>query len=121
MDVLNSGIQRFFHKPASFQSVQSEERAGQLQDKLYGLFLGMYSMGIEDVKRAYLADVQYEGITDARLAICLIADRSTAEQTTSEIAKVYENICKAGELDVLFVSEEQEQQVRATCNPFFSA
>lgn len=112
-------IQRFFNKPATFQSTQGEV-GRELQNKLYGLFLGMQSMGMGDIKRAYLSDVQYDGLPNSRLAICLVADRSTAERTASAIANVFETMGRDGVLDVLFVSEEQEKQVRENCEPFFS-
>jgi hypothetical protein len=121
MGVVTAGIQRFFHRPASFQSTSDQAAARELQHKLYGLFLGMHSMGVEDVKRAYLTDVQYHGLPEARLAICLVADRATAEKTALAIANVLEKSNQRGEFDVLFVSEQQEKQVRENCTPFFSA
>ena len=121
MGVSGPGIERFFHPPATFQPTLDETTERELQNKLYGLFLGMHSVGMEQVKRAYLSNVQYQGVSDARLAVCLVADRATAEKTATAIAKVFENICKQGQIDVLFVSDEQEKQVRETCRPFFSA
>jgi hypothetical protein len=121
MGVFSTGIQRFFNKPASFQTSKGETSERELQSKLYGLFFGMHNMGIENVKRAYFADVQYEGLSNERLALCLVADRDYAEHTASEIGKVFEQTHARGELDILFISGTQEQQIRDVCQPFFSA
>ncbi len=117
----NSGsIERFFQKPAKFQAAATRPPERELQDKLYGLFLGMHSMGMENVRRAYLADVKYEG-GDHRLAICVIGERASAEKTTQAIARVFGDVFMTGRLDVLFVDEKQEEEVRESCKPFFNA
>ena len=121
MGVSSNGIQRFFHKPAKFQTAAGNDNERELQDKLYGLFLGMHSIGIESIKRAYIASVQYDGVHDERLAICLVADRATADRTADAIGKIFEQVYTKGQLDVLFVSREQEEQVKSVTRPFFNA
>ncbi len=113
-------IERFTQRPTKFQSPRGAKGERELQDKLYGLFLGMHSMGIENVRRAYLSHVEYEGGGD-RLAVCVVADRATAEKTAGAIAKVFGNIYTEGRLDILFVNEAQEKQVQGSCKAFFSA
>ena len=121
MGTRNPAVERFTQKPTKFQSPAGAATDRELRDKLYGLFMGMHSLGMDSVRRAYLSGVHYDGVQEPRLAVCLIAEKTHAEKTVGAIAKVFGNIDAKGQLDILFVSEEQEKQVKESCEAFFSA
>ncbi|MCC7015552.1 MAG: enhanced serine sensitivity protein SseB C-terminal domain-containing protein [Planctomycetes bacterium] len=72
------------------------------------------------VRRAYLARVRYATGRSSEVALCLVGDESDALHES--IGRLFWAMFEQGEhLDVLFVDEREESELRAVCEPFHTA
>ena len=70
---------------------------------------------VPEVKRAYLAQLEYSD--GAHVALCLVApeDRSLIERISSCFARIF---AQQEHLDILFLTPDQETELARVCNPF---
>lgn len=70
--------------------------------------------------RAYLVQVEYGEKRDFNVALCIALESEDDEKLANDIALVFRRMFGSHEhLDILFVTEEQETQLRKVCCPFF--
>lgn len=88
----------------------------ELKDKLIQLFERR-----KDIQRAYLAITQYEDIESINVALCIRA-KWGRHPLLREIGQVFSSIFNAEEhLDILYLTEEQEERLSRVCRPFWNA
>lgn len=74
------------------------------------------------VLRAYLVQVQYGVQKLSNVALCLAIANGEDETLANDIALVFHRMFgKHEHLDILFLNENQERQLRKVCCPFFSS
>ena len=72
--------------------------------------------------RVYLAQVEYGEEKGFNVALCIALENREDEKLANDIALVFRHIFGSHEhLDILFLTESQEMQLRKVCCPFFSS
>lgn len=71
-----------------------------------------------EIRRAYLARVEYQDGTHVALCLAAVADRSLVESIGSRFDKIFG---LHEHLDILFITAEQEAELGRVCAPFHSA
>lgn len=72
--------------------------------------------------RAYLAQIEYCEKQDFNVALCVAIESGEDEKLANDIAVIFRRMFGGHEhLDILFLSENQEEQLRKVCCPFFSS
>jgi hypothetical protein len=72
--------------------------------------------------RAYLAQVEYEKEKVINVALCVALVSGENEKLTNDIALVFRQMFGSHvHLDILFITDSQETQLRKVCCPFFSS
>ena len=73
-----------------------------------------------NVERAYLAMVEYLDPNAHEVALCVRGadDRSLVQAVAGHFANIFG---RQAHLDILFLSESQEQDVARVCSPFYRA
>lgn len=70
--------------------------------------------------RAYLARVVYAMDERFNVALCVVSSKGEDEALANDVALVFSQMFGAHEhLDIIFLNERQETQIRKTCCPFF--
>lgn len=70
--------------------------------------------------RAYLAQVEYDGCKDVDVAICLRMETGEDEKLTENVAAIFKKMFGGHEhLDIIFLKDGQEAELREVCCPFF--
>lgn len=72
--------------------------------------------------RCYLARVAYDLNTDLNVAFCIATTDGEDESLTLSIASVFRDMFGLHEhLDIVFINQSQESELRRVCCPFFSS
>jgi hypothetical protein len=72
----------------------------------------------KSVRRAYLARTSLEG--QASVALCVITEFGVDRGLAEKIGAIFGMIFNAHEhLDIIFLSEQQESQIKRVCSTFF--
>lgn len=72
------------------------------------------------VQRAYLAVVGYDPRVQPRVALCISPQASEARSLVDDVSAAFSEAFSVEEaLDILFVSDEQEADLRRVCSLFF--
>jgi len=73
-----------------------------------------------NVERAYLARIEYQDPRAHEVALCVrgVEDPGLVQTVAGHFAKLFG---RAVHLDILFISESQEQELARVCKPFYSA
>ena len=73
-----------------------------------------------NVERAYLAKIQYQDPRSHEVALCVrgVEDPGLVQTVAGHFAKLFG---RAVHLDILFISESQEQELARVCRPFYRA
>ena len=72
-----------------------------------------------NVRRAYLARVNYGEVEEFNVALCLQLD-GDASDIQQHVNQVFSTMFRTDEhLDVIVLNDEEEQRVTLSCNPFF--
>ncbi|HXT16192.1 MAG TPA: enhanced serine sensitivity protein SseB C-terminal domain-containing protein [Gemmatimonadaceae bacterium] len=73
-----------------------------------------------DIRRAYLARAGFESLSEPSIALCIVSarpdDRSLVVRV-GEIAK--RRFAKDVALDILFLTPEQDVDIKRVCSPFY--
>ena len=74
-----------------------------------------------EVRAAYLARVAYPGQSGVGVALCLRAHPGLEKQLVADLGEVFSGMFSHREhLDILFLNEGMEEELRILCRPFFS-
>ncbi|MGQ0592132.1 MAG: enhanced serine sensitivity protein SseB C-terminal domain-containing protein [Gammaproteobacteria bacterium] len=74
------------------------------------------------VSRAYLAQVDYDEAKYFDVALCIFLEHSEGEKLANDIASSFRRMFGPHEhLDILFLSDSQETELRKVCCPFFTS
>jgi hypothetical protein len=72
------------------------------------------------VQRAYLARTDYGDATSVNVALCLKSSIGEDMLLVSSVSAIFAEMFGSHEhLDVLFIRDDQEQQLRVVCTPFY--
>jgi type III secretion system (T3SS) SseB-like protein len=72
------------------------------------------------VERAYLARTEYPDATGMQVTLCVVSSTGEDKSLVSQVSDIFGDMFGAHEhLDILFIRDEQEQQLRAVCMPFY--
>lgn len=72
------------------------------------------------IESAYLARVGFAPHTQTGVALCVAPAVSNAEAVVQHIGKVFaDQFSRDAHLDVIFVNDEQEADLRRVCSPFY--
>ena|SRR5579859_2320614 len=73
-----------------------------------------------NIARAYLARIEYQDPSRHEVALCIrgTEDPALVQAVATHFAELF---ARPVHLDVLFVSEAQEQELMSVCRPFFRA
>lgn len=86
-----------------------EEIAGMLKDH-------------SRASRAYLAQVEYDKEKYFSVALCIFLEHGEDEKLANDIASIFRRMFGPHEhLDILFLSDSQEIELRKVCCPFFTS
>ncbi len=73
------------------------------------------------VASAYLARVEYPGQPSVAVALCLRTQPGLEQNLVAEVSEVFSKLFSQREhLDVLFLTDEMEAELKVHCHPFFS-
>jgi hypothetical protein len=74
------------------------------------------------VKVAYLARAQYEVQGPVNVVLCVRANPSPCPELVTSISRTFASMFGTQEhLDIIFLSNEQESDVRRVCRPFYAS
>lgn len=74
------------------------------------------------VLRAYLAQVEYGKAKDFNVALCIFWEHGEDEELANDIASIFRRMFGSHEhLDIFFLSDSQEIELRKICCPFFTS
>lgn len=72
--------------------------------------------------RTYLAQIEYGKTKDFNIALCVDSSFRDDEQLISDIALIFRRMFSLHEhLDILFLDDEKESELRKVCCPFYSS
>lgn len=98
------------------------EQIGVPENELKESIVGLFRDRSRPPLRAYLAQVEYGEEKDFSVALCVAQESTDDEELANDIALIFRRMFGAHEhLDILFLTESQEAQLRKVCCPFFSS
>jgi hypothetical protein len=100
-----------------FVSEQIGVPENEFKEEIVGLFRGS-----KVPLRTYLARVEYDGINDFNVALCIASEFGEDRDLANDIALVFRRMFDLHEhLDIFFLTSAQEFQLRKVCCPFFTS
>jgi hypothetical protein len=74
------------------------------------------------VRRAYLARTDYRDTTGVHVALCVKSSVGVCHELKSKVFDIFSSMFGSHEhLDVLFIRDDQEQELGQVCRPFYRA
>lgn len=90
---------------------------GKFKEELVRLFQSQH-----ESLRAYLAQVEYDQTKDLNVALCISWEYGEDENLADDIAAIFRRVFGSHEhLDILFLKDSQEIELRKVCCPFFTS
>ena len=81
---------------------------------------GVIERSPDAVSSAYLCRVHYGKPSDVSVALCMACPNGDSRSLVEAISAVFREMFGSHEhLDMLFLNEEQEEQIRSVCSPFY--
>jgi hypothetical protein len=106
-----------YHSMIRFLGEQDGSPERELKSHIAALLKGEPS-----VHRAYLARLLYDCEPLWHVALCIAAKNQNAHELNERIGRVFAAIFRRDvHLDVLFLSNQQEELLSNVCRPFYSA
>jgi SseB protein C-terminal domain len=95
------------------------EQEGHPEQMLKEKLTVLFDLG-RKIDRAYLARVHFENRPGVSVTLCLRAHSDGQEKILNSVSTVFSNLFNTKEhLDIIFISDEQETQLRGVCRPFY--
>ena len=98
---------------------------GQQDGDIEREFLAKISNVLENASAAlsaYLCRVHYGNPNDINVALCIASSKGESRALIESLSAIFREMFGSQEhLDMLFLNEEQEQQIRSVCSPFYHA
>jgi SseB protein C-terminal domain len=95
------------------------EQDGSIERDLKSRFIDLFDEN-PTIRRAYLVRTDYGDATGANVALCVKSSAGEDMALVSDVFAIFAEMFGIHEhLDVLFVRDDQEQQLRAVCTPFY--
>jgi hypothetical protein len=92
---------------------------GKVEREFIGRLIDVFCNN-PNVLRAYLARVQYEHKTDFNVALCIRSSGLDNNPIEVCVGTIFSSMFGSHEhLDILFVNEQQEQDLKRACKPFY--
>jgi hypothetical protein len=108
MDVLPAGNIRFVG-----------EQEGAVERELKDRLAKLFEVN-KHVLRAYLANVDYQDVTPIGVALCLHSTTGEDLDLVQQIRTIFAAMFNSDQhLDVLFLSQMQEERLKEVCSPFY--
>lgn len=83
--------------------------------------LGKWFAGDPHIQRAYLAAVGFQPTDERSVALCIVSARPDMT-VVKGVSAIFERIFRSDmHLDVLFITDDQEDDLRRVCRPFYQA
>lgn len=97
------------------------EQSGRVEDELKERFCELFDQ-VPNVRKAYLARLSYGAAPGYSVGLCIRSTNGTDETLRKRLGEVFAAIFKSSEyLDILFLSDDQEEQLCKVCPPFYEA
>jgi len=98
------------------------EKTGQAEDDLKARFRQVFS-GCPAVRRAYLARLSYgEPTSRYSVTLCILSTSGPDHSLLAHLGRIFaEMFNEAEHLDMMFMGDDQERQLKAVCRPFYEA
>lgn len=95
------------------------EKDGSPKRELKGRFIKLFR-DEPTVQRAYLARTDYGDAAGVNVALCVKSSVGQNMPLVSGVSAIFGEMFGSHEhLDVLFIRDDQEQQLRVVCTPFY--
>jgi hypothetical protein len=95
------------------------EQDGPAEQMLKSRLIELFGLAGE-IERAYLVRTRLGNDNQDTVALCLRSGNPDRDKMASEVGSVFSRLFNTKEhLDILFIDDEQELQLRAVCRPFF--
>ncbi|HXY99644.1 MAG TPA: enhanced serine sensitivity protein SseB C-terminal domain-containing protein [Stellaceae bacterium] len=95
------------------------EQDGRPERMLKGKLSELFAFG-GDIENAYLARVDFGNSVETSVALCLRTRSGSQQEVVNYVGAAFSGLFNAKEhLDVIFLNEEEEAQLKRVCRPFF--
>ena len=95
------------------------EQSGTVEDPLKRDLI-LEFVARPDIQRAYLTRVGFEGSAEGSVALCVVSSRPDDRSLIVRVGEILRRrYAKEPDLDVLFLTPEQETEVSRLCAPFY--
>lgn len=95
------------------------EQSGKVEDPLKRDLI-LEFVARPDIQRAYLARVGFEDAREGAVALCVVSARPDDRSLIVRVGEILRRrYAREPDLDVLFLTPEQESEVAAVCAPFY--
>ena len=75
-----------------------------------------------DIRRAYLARVNFQSDTTPSVAVCIVSKRPEDKSLLIRVGEIVRRrFARDAPMDVLFLTAAQEAEIAAVCRPFYGA
>jgi hypothetical protein len=97
------------------------EQAGPVEDDLKARFWHTFA-GFPAVQRAYLARLSYGQQSGHSVGLCIRSTSGIDQTLQKRLGQIFTETFNAREhLDILFIRDDQEQELKKVCGPFYVA
>jgi len=108
--------EKFYTTEVAFLGEQDGPPEREFKTRLNSLFRHEANL-----KTAYLVRIRYRSSDHDDVALCLRANAGQCPQLVKGVQRVFASMFgKHEHLDIMFLDEEKEMEVRSCCEPFFS-
>jgi hypothetical protein len=95
------------------------EQTGQTEDELKTRFVPALQQS-KSIIAAYLACVYYGEPSNYSVALCIRSTAGLDDRLRRRLASIFSEIFRSDAyLDIIFIRDDQEQQLRSVCNAFY--
>ena len=94
------------------------EQTGSVEDTLKRALILEFATR-PDIQRAYLANVAFETPGEHAVALCIVSKRPDDRSLVTRVGEIARRQSRETDLDVVFLTSQQESEVARVCNPFY--
>jgi hypothetical protein len=97
------------------------EQSGSVEDTLKRDLILEFATR-PDIRRAYLARVNFETSGESAVALCILSKRPDDQAIVTRVGEMFtRRFSKDAALDILFITEQQDAELARVCRPFYSS